>query len=251
MFSIWPLMCRARWRRAFSNTTIPGIENAIWAGTTGQAESNIGSAVLLQYLDSGLTKTVFVGFPSATSTATSSVRQKCRFKSTFCRTISSRSPRRPTAGAWRICSAPKTVQTGYIAKNNGTASRVLFTLPLSQVTLSWPSPNVLLVVSKPDAASPGIAFSVSTKSGAVSQLLFAQGLSAIADAAFSTIIYQTTNGSRQTYTHSIATGKDQALSHQPIPEMRVEPTASSTLLCAAPITAVPDNFSTSGIRAAD
>ncbi len=226
--------------QSVSNTTIPGIENALWA-TSGQAPSKAGGEVLLQYLESGVTKTVFVGFPSATSTATTSAVAPIQIH--FLPDNIAALALSPDGSSVAYLLLTRGGSTGYLANANGTGSRTLFTLPLAQVALSWPSKNALLAVSKSDAASPGIAFSISAKTGAVSQLLFAQGLSAIADAAFSTIIYQTTTSARQTFAHTIATGKDRALSYQPAPEKCAwSPTASSTLVCAAPVASVPINY---------
>jgi hypothetical protein len=222
-----------------SDTTIPGIANAVWAqnGTGGQ-----GSAVLLQYLESGVTKTVFVGFPAATTTATSStqVPLEIRFLPDGITSLAVS----PNGANVAYLLVSTNGSTGYVANTNGTGSRVLFTLPLWQVTLSWPATSTLMVQTKPDANSPGIAFSVSLKTGAINQLAYAQGLSAIAGPDFSTVVYQTTaSGSRLTYAHNVATGIDKELSYQPIPEKCTwSTTATSTIFCATPISYVPTNY---------
>ena len=198
-------------------------------------------------VSSGATKTVFVGFPAAatsSSQASTTSSNPAPLQIRFLPDDIASLAVSPDGSSVAYLLLTTNGSTGYIANVDGTGSHALFTLPLSQVTLSWPSKNVLLVQSRPDANSPGIAFSVSTKTGTVSQLLYAQGLSAMADAAFSTIIYQTTaNGSRLTYAHSTATGQDRALSFQPVPEKCAwSQTASSTLFCAAPVSSVPTNY---------
>jgi hypothetical protein len=224
--------------QAVSGTTIPGIVNTLWAQTTGAGQ---GSAVLLQYLESGVTKTVFVSFPPATTTAsTASVPLEIRFLPDGISSLAVS----PNGADVAYLLPTSNGSTGYVSAANGTGSHMLFTFPLAQVTISWPSNNELMLQTKPDANSPGIAFSISTKTGAINQLVYTQGLSAIADPSFSTVVYQTTaNGARLTYAHNIATGADEALPYQPIPEKCAwSPIATSTLFCATPVSDVPVNY---------
>jgi hypothetical protein len=135
---------------------------------------------------------------------------------------------------------------GYIASANGSGSKKLFSLPLSQVVLSWPAQATLLVTTKSAAGVPGVAFSINAVSGAVSALIYAQGLTATADRSFGRVIYQTTPtgaATPLTYSRNVGSGIDTALSFDPYPEKCIWSTlATSTMYCAAPLEYVPGNY---------
>ena len=124
---------------------------------------------------------------------------------------------------------------GYTAPLDSTGKK-LFSLPLSQILLSWPAPGTLLLASQSSAGVAGIAFSADAKTGALSPLLYANGLTAIADSTFSRVVYQTAETSRATFVHTVKTGADIGLSFDPLPEKCAWSAATSTLLyCATPL----------------
>lgn len=218
--------------RAVSNTTIPGLMRAQWAEG--------GAAVVGQYLDAGSTKTIYLGFPTSTSTLSKAV--KIQFLPDEI-TDYAISPDGKSV-AYLLKSAGGT--TGYVAKSDGTQSKKLFSLPLSQVLLSWPSSGVLLAQSPSAAGIAGIAFSVDAKSGTVSPLLYANGLSAAADRAFSRVVYQVTEAaSRSTYLHEVKSNTDRPLSFDPFPENCAWSNVASTSFvtyCFLPLAYVPANY---------
>lgn len=223
--------------RAVSNTTIPGIVNALW--------KQDGSAAVLQYLDGGVVKTLSLLItPAATSTSATTTRSAPLVNFRFL-----------PDNILSLALSPKGTEIGYLLRSDegvsgytvgiqGTGSKKLFSLPLSQVHLSWPSDQTLLAQTKMAAGVPGIAFAVSATTGSVTPLLYTNGLSAIADASFTKVVYQTTsNTSRATYSHDVKSGKDVALSFQPIPEKCLwSSSARSFLYCAAPVGYVAPDY---------
>ena len=215
--------------RAVSNTTIPGTVTATWTEN--------GMGVVLQYLDGAIIKSVHLGFPATTSQAV-----HIQFLPDNSESIAA-SPDGKNIAYFQPTSAGV---DGYVAKPDGTNSKKLFSLPLSQVLLSWPAQSTMLAQTKSAAGYPGIAFSISASSGAVSTLLYAAGMTATADPAFNQIVYQTTDqtgGGASTYAHNIKTGKDSELSFDPIPEKCIwSSAATSTLYCATPLQHLPANY---------
>jgi len=219
--------------RVVSNVTIPGGKRAIWVEG--------GSAAVMQYLDGDTVKSVYLGFPAvATSSATRPTR--IVFLPDSIVDIAA------SPDGKSIVYMLKTAKgvDGYITKPDGTNNRKVFSLPLSQVLISWPSTGTLLAQTKSTAGLPGIAFSVDVKTGAATALVYAPGLTATADSTFSKIIYQTTQPAstvRSTYVHDIKKGIDRALSLDPYPEKCIWPSsATSTMYCAVPLTFVPVNY---------
>jgi hypothetical protein len=220
--------------RAASNTTIPGAHQVVWEMQTA-ASRQVAAGAVLQYVDSGVIKTVALIFPQASTTASSSVRAPVRvqFLSDNIRSLASS----PDGLSLAYLVGTQTGSDGYVARYDGTNPRKLFSLPLSQVTISWPSGGVILAVSKPATGVPGIAFSVNTTSGAVSPILYAQGLTATADLGFNHVVYQSaTTESRLSFTHDTKSNIDRTLSFDPIPEKCVWSRLEASLMyCAVPL----------------
>lgn len=216
--------------RAVSNTTIPGSVQSAWGKN--------GTAIILQYLDGTTIKTLSLTTPQlATSSAQAT---QIHF---FPDNIVS------------IALSPDGAQAAYLLKNSGgidgytsntdaSASKKLFSLALSQVLLLWPAQNTLLLQTKSAVDVPGIVFSIDTKSGAIMPLLYATGITAIADRTFAHLVYRTdTTGVVSSYVRDIKKGTELGLSFDPIPEKCVwSSAATNTLYCAAPLTAVPSNY---------
>lgn len=204
-----------------SNTTIPGIQEALWAKN--------GSAVIARYIDGASVKTVSLTFP-ATSTPTSTAPVMVKF---FPDGIVSMalSPDGERA-AYLLRSAQGL--TGYVANYDGTAGRQLFSIQLSELLIHWPSPNTLILQSKSAGGVPGIAFSVNVANGDIFPLLYAPGLTLTADPTFSYVIYRTSNGDTQV--RQLASGRNTVLSQNPYPEKCIW--GSATILYCA----VPDEF---------
>ncbi len=220
--------------RVISNVTIPGIAGAQWEK---QASAAVG-----QYVDSGIMKTIYLGFPAASSTATTIQPPIIKFLPDGV-TSFALSPD-GTQVAYLLASGATSV--GYIAAFDGSKPVKTFSLPLTQVLLSWPSPTILLAQSKQASGVPGIAFSIQTKTGAVQPLLYTTGLSANANVDFSKVLYQTIaadSSSRQVYAHDVTSGGDTALSFQPAPERCIwSPISNVVVYCAVPLQYVPPNY---------
>jgi hypothetical protein len=215
--------------RAASNTTIPGVISAVWGRNA--------TSTILQYMDSGVLKSVSIIFASSSVAGVSPVHIQFLPSNIASLAISPDSKNivyvlTTTSGA-----------DGYVADVNGANAKKLFSLPLSQVLVSWPSQNTLLAQTKSAAGVPGVVFSVNAKTGAVTPLLYTAGLSATANSTFSKVLYQTSQDKTTTYSHDTATGKDAPLASNPLPEKCTWSAVSLTdAYCALSLDTVPLNY---------
>ncbi|MBX4192172.1 hypothetical protein KW798_01675 [Candidatus Parcubacteria bacterium] len=223
--------------RAVSNTTIPGIQRVWWLPQ--------GSGAIVQYENEAhLRKTLYIGLLNATTTLNSAANPQPTKIQYLPDNIADLSIS-PDGKQVTYLLTTANGSDGYLANFDGSSARKIYFVPLSQVLVSWPAPNTLLLQTKVGTGLLGAAFSVDVKTGSVSSLFFANALQALADRSFSRVIYQTnlTDGTRVTYVHDLARNKDTGLSLSPIPEKCVWATqATSTLYCAAPMQYVPPNY---------
>ena len=215
--------------KAVSNTTIPGIIKVTW--------SEKGRGALMQYFDASILKTVHFLLPPPASTSTVPVRVQFLPEEIASLAVS-------PDGA-NVAYLVKTAggSDGYTANADGGSVKKLFSLPLSQISIAWPSADTLLAQSAPSASVPGVVFSIDAKTGANAPLIYANGLTAVADRSFSRVIYQTADTSRSTYVRDTKTGLSKTLSFDPIPEQCIFGNATSTTMyCATPLAYVPVNY---------
>lgn len=214
--------------RVISNTTIPGIGAAQWLPD--------GMGVVGQYAEGSTIKTFSI---SLTNTATSS--NKIHFLPDG---IVDLAPSPDSKSLVYLLPTSGGV-SGYIAKADGSTPVKLFSSPLTQVLISWPSSKTFLLQTKEAYGVPGVAFAVAAESGTITPLMYTQSLSAIANQLFTKILYQSApSGSvRTTYAHDVASGKDFQLPFNPFPEKCVwSPLSTTIVYCAAPLTATPANY---------
>src|SRR3989338_4314108 len=215
--------------KAVSNTTIPGIIKVVW--------SEKGRGALMQYLDANILKTVHFLLPQRASTTTVPVRVQFLPEGISSLAVS------PDGANVAYLVKTTAGSDGYTANADGGSIKKLFSLPLSQVSIIWPSSGTLLAQSAPSAGVPGVVFSIDAKTGANSPLIYARGLTAIADRSFSRVIYQTADTSRSTYIRDTKTGLAKPLSFDPVPEQCIFGNATSTTMyCATPLAYVPANY---------
>lgn len=215
--------------KSVSNTTIPGIAEAFW--------SEQGRGVLLRYQDVGAIKTAHLSLPPVA--ATTSIGARIQFLPAGIARVA------VSPDGTRIAYLIKTASgaDGYVANTNGGEAQKVFSLPLSQVELTWPAAGTILAHSASSAGIGGIVFSIQPTTGVVTPLLYAEGVTATANRDFSRLVYQTSGTSRMTYAQNLRTGLSRPLSFAPIPELcRWSMATSTTMFCAAPITYVAPNF---------
>lgn len=191
----------------------------------------------MQYMDAGVIKTVHFALPAADATTTTPVRIQFLPEGITTLGVS------PDGAS--VVYLLKTVNgaDGYTARADGATSKKLFSLPLSEILLSWPAQGTLLAQSAPAAGVPGVAFSIDSKTGGYSPLLYAQGLTLTADRNFSRVVYQTVGTTRGTYSQNLKTGLATPLSFDPMPELcRWSLATSTTVYCAAPLSYVAPNY---------
>lgn len=219
--------------RAVSNTTIPGAQQVAW-GIQQVASRQVAATAVLQYVDSQTVKSVALIFPSATtSTSTALSPVRIQFLPDNLRSVATS----PDGLSLAYIAATANGSDGYVARADGTTPRKLFSLPLSQVTMSWPSAGVLLVASKAAMGVPGIAFNVNASTGAITPILYTTGLSVAADPSFSKVVYQSvTTDDRLTYSHDTKSNLDRPLSFDPIPEKCIWSRLEAAMMyCAVPL----------------
>jgi len=219
--------------RSVSNTTVPGITQAQWAAG--------GTTALLQYIDGGTVKTLSLTLPPASASSTSRTA-RMRFLPDGI-TGAAFSPDGKSV-AYLLTSAAGA--DGYTALADGSSAKKLFSLPLSQLVLSWPSAGTLLAYSKSSAGVPGVVFSVTTSNGSVTPLLYAEGVSVTADRSLSYVMYQTAPSARQmlsSYVRNMKTGLNTSISFDPYPEKCAwSPTAAFGIYCARPLSYTPQTY---------
>jgi hypothetical protein len=222
--------------KAISNTTIPGSFKALWSPGAGNT--------LLQYIDANIIKTVRLGFPTvATSSSTSTASQVVRvqfFPSNI--TSFALSP----DGRSVVYLIPTGSGTdGYTSGIDGSNPKKLFSMPLRQLQVSWPSQSTLLLQTNASVGVPGMLFTVITSSGAVSPLIYGEGITAIANQSLSRLVYQKIPqaSERSTFVYDVASGLNKPLSFSPYPEKCAWGTVSTTTLyCGTPLLYVPNSY---------
>ena len=215
--------------KAVSNTTIPGIIKVVW--------SEKGRGALMQYLDANILKTVHFLLPQPASTTTVPVRVQFLPEGISSLAVS------PDGANVAYLVKTTAGSDGYVSNADGGSIKKLFSLPLSQVSIIWPSSGTLLAQSAPSAGVPGVVSSIDAKTGANAPLVYALGLTAIADRSFSRVIYQTADSGRSTYVRDTKTGLAKPLSFDPVPEQCIfGNTTSTTMYCATPLAYVPANY---------
>ncbi len=210
--------------RIVSNVTIPGGQRAIW--TEG------GNSAIMQYLDDDTLKSMYLGFPAATTTNITLPTRIVFLPDNIVDLAAS-----PDGKSIVYLIKTASGVDGYITKPDGTNNKKVFSLPLSQVLVSWPATTTLLAYSKPGFGIAGIAFSVDTKSGAATTLVAANNLSAIANGSFTKMIYQSSSADSDTgstFIHNIKNNTDAPLGYDPFPEKCVWGISASNLYCAVP-----------------
>ena len=219
--------------RVVSNITIPGGQRAIWLEE--------GNAALMQYVDdSNIVKTVYLGFPVAT-TSTAQQTTRIQFLPDNIIDIAASPDGKSLVYLIKIAGG----SDGYVARSDGANSKKLFSLPLSQLLITWPSQSTMLVQTKSAAGVQGMAFSINAATGAATQLVTAAGLTASANKAFSFIVYQTSNGTTKplSYAYNVKSGLNNGLSFSPVPEKCIWSNATTTTLyCASPLQITPTNY---------
>jgi hypothetical protein len=193
--------------RSVSNTTVPSIAEGLWTAD--------GQTALLQYVDGSTIKTLALVFAPSTATSTSRTGAKMRFLPDNIAGAAFS----PDSKQVAYLLSTSVGADGYTAAADGAGAKKLFSLPLSQLVLSWPAQGTLLLYTKSAAGVPGVMFSIDSKTGSTVPLLYAPGLTATANHAFSSLLYQTSDGeSLISYSREIKTGLGKTLLFSPSPE---------------------------------
>ena len=215
--------------KSISNITVPGIKKVSWSGG--------GTGALMQYIDIETIKTVHFALPPVTSTTTVPVRVQFLPSNIASLAVS------PDGASVAYLLKTAKGSDVYTARADGGGAKNIVSLPLSEIALSWPEQGTLLAGSAPASGVTGAIFSIDAKTGTYAPLMFAQGITAIADRAFGHIVYQTAGADRSTYYRTVKTGLSKPLSFDPSPESCIWSLATSTTMyCAVPLSYVETNY---------
>jgi hypothetical protein len=221
-----------------SNTTIPGLERALWTAD--------GRAVIAQYLDQGHIKSALLNLPVPQATATTTAPASIRFLPDDVGDVASS----PDGTRLAYLLRNGTGADGYTMNLDGSNTKKLFSLPLHEILLSWPASTTLFAVEKTASGAPTLAFSINTKTGATDPLLYGLGLTASANPLFSSVLYRSDDGSSiALFAETPSSGAtsplplaDPALSHL-LPESCVWSTVPTLrAFCTAPVGAAGVGF---------
>ncbi len=220
-----PLDVPGAFPQVISETTIPGIEQAFFTDS--------GNGAIVQYLEGNAVKTAHLSFSAPGAASSTPIIQ---FLPDGIEDIA------PSPNGTQVAYLLTTNAgvNGYISQSDGSKPALVFSLPLSQVVLSWPSPHTLMAYTKAASGIPGIVFSINTATGAVSPLLYGLGITAAADASFADLLYQIADGSAvTTFTTNPATDTSTPLmgiAQSLFPEQCVSTSTpnSPILYCASP-----------------
>ncbi len=214
--------------KAVSNTTIPGITHVAW--------TEQGRGAILQYLDGGVVKSAHFAFP-ATGSSTSAVKIQFLPNNISSLDVS------PDGLNVAYLIKSSNGASAYTAKTDGAGSKNLFSLPFSQASIAWPSSNTLLAATAPAAGVKGVLYTIDAKTGSGGPVMFADGLTALADRTFAHLLYQIAGENSATYVQNIKTGLSTGLSFSPLPEQCLwSPRAVALIYCASPSSYVPGNY---------
>ncbi len=233
--------------RAISNTTIPGAKEVVWEIAKDNARQ-VAQGAILRYIDQTIIKSVLLLFPqSATTTSVAAVRIQFLPDNILSLAAS------PDGASVVYLVATAAGSDGYVARADGTNPKKLFSLPLTQMTVQWPSVGTILATTKAATGVPGMAFSISAASGAVSPILYASGITTTADFGFNQVVYQSANGAtRFTYAHNTKTNLDRSLSFDPMPDKCIwSRLQTSTMFCAVPLTYIVPEYNDLWYQGAD
>lgn len=185
-----------------SNTVVPKVFNAVW-------NKNLTAFVGSLYEDGDLTPTTVyaelvrqTGVASSTGTVTPyELRGKNITGSIIDYAIS------PDRSRILLVMNENGTGVGYLAAISGQNMTRLFSTPLTQITVDWPSDNIITVLTKPSANYAGFFYFVNAKTGVWTKMLGPTvGLDAIASHDGKYILYSETNvdGSLDTSVYSVA-----------------------------------------------
>ncbi|OHA05982.1 MAG: hypothetical protein A2934_04015 [Candidatus Sungbacteria bacterium RIFCSPLOWO2_01_FULL_47_10] len=200
-----------------SNVTVLGIYESLWQGPKK------GKGIV-SYIESDSLKR-FIG-----NVATTNV--------TFL-------PQSVTAAAW----SPDGKQIAYmirqgdssgltIADENGQKPKVLYTTPIPDFNVFWPSSNTILLASRPSGIAPGILFSFDIKRSSFEKIFVEQyGLTILPSPGGSSLLYAKTNASGMALSLALsdADGRGSRMIDAPtLPEKCVFMYGRAGIICAAP-----------------
>ena len=228
--------------RIVSNTTIPGIENAIW--------TNTGNGVVVQYLDSGSLKSAHISLPAATTTPQSGAAPQPTSISFLPDNIISLAVS-PSGSMLAYLVANKSGGSdGYLSNTDGSNAKKTFSLPLTQVVISWPATTTVFAQSKSASGIAGIALAIQTKTGTVSPMLYGNGLTVAPSPALNYMLYRTDDGAAASlFSEKVSSNATASISplpglQAPFPETCVWGTMATTSIayCAAPAQTLPESY---------
>ncbi len=189
-----------------SNTTIPGVEEAVWTES--------GRGVIVEYMSDGAVKSAHISLPPVAAQATSSAAAPAvRFLVDNILSLAASPDGKSVAYLVRNAEGGA---DGYLANPDGGNPKKLFSLPLSQFILSWPTAANLFAYTASAASVPGVALKINARTGAATPTLYGQGLTALEDPTGAYALYRTDDGTNASaFMMTLSTGATFVVSYPP------------------------------------
>jgi hypothetical protein len=190
-----------------TNTTVPRIQEAFFGEN--------GSAVALRYLgaDNETVETYIAPLP------TDPFASSTELVGTFFRQNIPSLAFSPTTNQVFYLTESNTGATGRIANLSNTASRVVFSSPLSEWLASWEAPGSVLVTSKPSYIAAGNAVRVRENGEETLLLDGIRGLTTLPNPSMTRVLYSQSNGgTTRLFVYDISSRQTRELPTPTLPE---------------------------------
>jgi hypothetical protein len=215
-----------------SNVTMPGIQDALF--------NTEGDNVLLRFLDQfELIQTYSAVLEEKTSTSTESSFQtmkETKLTGEYFPVNISEVAVSPEDEIFYLTGG-ETGSEGTAVNFNGSDKVPLYSSPISEWLIEWPSLNTISITSKADSRLSGFMYFINSRNGEVTKILDdIKGLTTLTSPDLKYVLYSESVGSRvETHAYNTTTDTSSKLSISTLPEKCTWSSVSEGILyCAAP-----------------
>ncbi len=211
-----------------SNTTIPKIQEALWAGD--------GNQLIVRYVKDGESDTIESYYAKLAAPAAG--QSEGSLAGSFLTENISQAITNPEQNELFYLVTDPGGSTGIISQIDGTKKIQVFASPLREWLAQWPAANTIALTTKPSAAVPGFMFLLNTQSGALTRAISnITGLTTLVSPDAQTTLYSQNdnNGGFALKVYSFKTGQSEDLAVTTLPEKCVWSRLNTAIVyCAVP-----------------
>jgi hypothetical protein len=205
-----------------SNTTIPKVQEVVWA--------NKGDSIIYRYIsdsDAVRTYTATLGKKNATTTLRT-------LKGSFISGAIESVVASPDSKKIFLLERTTDGIRGIISNPDGTGRRQIFTSPFGEWIVTWPEATTITLTTKASSNTPGYVYFLNTSSGSLKKVLGPiSGLVTKTNPSLTSIAY--TDGTATLYVYNIKTGVTMNIIAQTIADKCVwSPLQKNILYCGIP-----------------